>query len=110
MTKHWKDPDDQVVHIIRSLGQRTDKMYPQQVGVLHQLGIDEIAKQFSRIVTLRCERRIHVDNDDFIVPGGEAVLQVPSPILRPWLITYEAPTCIVCISKTQEQNDEGFKN
>jgi len=96
MIKSWKDPDTDLVHVIACEEGKEHKPDAHESAILHTLSTDEIVKRFFRRVAMRCGMRVQLDSDEFIMPHGEAMLQSPPPILRPWLTGRDAPTCVVC--------------
>lgn len=98
MRKTWKDPDTGIIHVIDREEGREHKPKGYESAILHTLSREERLNRFFRRVTMSCGERVQLDSDEFIMPHGEAVLQVPPPILRPWLPGREAPTCVRCIT------------
>ena len=97
MNKSWKDPDTGLVHaIVREEGKSSAWEHAHEMPGLIKLPLEEIAKRFFRRVHTCCGIMVQLDSDEYIMPHGEVLLQAASPILRPWLTSRDAPTCVVC--------------
>jgi hypothetical protein len=96
MIKSWKNPDTDVVHVIAIEEGTTRRPDAAESALLHTWTVDEIVKRFFRRVTMACGEQVQLDSDEYILPHGEALLQSPPPILRPWLTGRDAPTCVAC--------------